>query len=139
MDIEDGVNEDLKNATREALEDDILDSSREPEMPVKNGDKDEKIERQALSKTEGSLSPQQLEFLVRQRTDMSNDELQKFLAGEHEVLEDERDWKPFSRTEERFLLQNADASSVEEIAKSIDRDPEEVKLQLRIMGLNSLE
>ncbi|NMJ76821.1 hypothetical protein GLU64_00190 [Nanohaloarchaea archaeon] len=138
MDIQDDVEEELKRTTGEALEDDILDSSRGPEMPAKSGEMDEKVEREALSKTGASMSPQQVEFLVRQRTDMDNEELQKFLSGKHESLKDDRTWKPFSRTEEKFLLQNANNQEVDEIANSLDRDPEEVEMQLKIMGLDDL-
>lgn len=138
MDIQDDVEEELKRTTGKALEDDILDSSRGPEMPAKSSEMDEKVEREALSETGASMSPQQVEFLVRQRTDMDNEELQKFLSGKHESLKDDRTWKPFSRTEEKFLLQNAKNQEVDEIANSLDRDPEEVEMQLKIMGLDDL-
>lgn len=138
MDIEEEVEKELKHATEKAVEEDILERDGKPEMPQKTGAEDEKIERQAFSETGASMTPQQIEFLVRQRTSMDNEELRKFLAGEHEVLEEGRNWKPFSRTEEKFLLQNAQQKNLQEIAESIDRDPEEVELQLKIMGLENV-
>lgn len=140
MNIEDEVEEELKQVTEQVIEEDVLEREEAPEMNHKANAQEEKIERQAFSKTGANMTPQQLEFMVRQRTSMDNEELQKFLAGEHEVQEEFRNWKPFSRTEEKFLLQNAQNSDVEEIAESIDRDPKEVELQLKIMGLeNQLE
>lgn len=140
MDIEEEVEEELKQVTEQVIEEDVLDRDETPEMKHKSNSQEEKIERQAFSETGASMNPQQLEFLVRQRTSMDNEELQKFLSGEHEVQEDLRNWKPFSRTEEKFLLQNAQNNDLEEIADSIDRDPKEIELQLKIMGLeNQLE
>ena len=137
MNIEDEVEEELKQVTEKVVEDDLLDSEGKPEMKHKSSAKEEEIERKAFSKTGASMDPQQLEFLVRQRTGMSNDELEKFLSGEHEVHEKNRSWKPFSMTEEKFLLQNIQTSDVDEIAAQIDRDPEEVEMQIKIMGLEN--
>lgn len=138
MSIEDEVEEELKQVTEQIIEEDVLERDELPEMNHKANAQEEKIERQAFSETGTSMTPQQLEFLVRQRTSMDNEELQRFLAGEHEVLEDSRNWKPFSRTEEKFLLQNAQNSDIEGIAASLDRDPGEVRLQLKIMGMDNL-
>lgn len=138
MDIEEEVEKELKQVTEKAIEEDLLDTDKRPEMPEKSNPQEEKIERQAFSETGASMTPQQIEFLVRQRTSMDNEELQRFLAGEHEVLEESRNWKPFSRTEEKFLLQNARQKEPEEIAASLDRDPQEVKLQLKITGMENL-
>lgn len=135
MSIEDEVEDELKQVTEDVVENDLLESDRKPEMKHKSNAQEEKIERQAFSETGASMSPQQIEFLARQRTNMDNEELQKFLSGEHEVHEKDRSWKPFSRTEEKFLLQNIQNSQVDEIAAQIDRDPEEVKMQVKIMGL----
>lgn len=138
MDIEEKVEDELKYATEKAIEEDLLESKEQPEMPEKTGAQDEKVERKAFSETGASMTPQQIEFLVRQRTSMDNEELGKFLAGEHEVLEESRNWEPFSRTEEKFLLQNAQQKDLGEIADLLDRDPGEVKLQLKIMGMENL-
>lgn len=137
MNIEDEVEEELKQVTEKVVEDDLLDSDGKPEMKHKSNAKEEEIERKAFSKTGANMDPQQLEFLVRQRTGMDNDELEKFLSGEHEVHEKNRSWKPFSMTEEKFLLQNIQTSDVDEIAAQIDRDPEEVEMQIKIMGLEN--
>ena len=139
MDIEEEDEEELKQVTGQVIEEDVLDRDKTPEMNHKANAQEEKIERQAFSETGANITPQQLEFLVRERTGMDNEELQKFLAGEHEVQEEFRNWKPFSHTEEKFLLQNAQNSEVEEIAASLDRQPKEVELQMKIMGLEDLQ
>ena len=135
MGIEEEVEDELKQVTEDVVENDLLESDRKPEMKHKSNAQEEKLERQAFSETGASMSPQQIEFLARQRTSMDNEELQKFLSGEHEVHEKDRNWKPFSRTEEKFLLQNIQSADVDEIASRLDRDPEEVEMQVKIMGL----
>lgn len=135
MSIEEEVEDQLKQVTEDVVENDLLESDRQPEMKHESNAQEEKIERQAFSETGASMSPQQIEFLVRQKTSMDNDELEEFLSGEHRVHEKDRSWKPFSMTEEKFLLQNIQGSDIDEIAAQIDRDPEEVKMQVKIMGL----
>jgi len=137
MNIEDEVEEELRQVTEKVVEDDLLDSEGKPEMKHKSNSKEEEIERKAFSETGANMNPQQLEFLVSQRTGMDNEELRKFLSGEHEVHEKNRSWEPFSMTEEKFLLQNIQTSDVDEIAAQIDRDPEEVEMQIKIMGLEN--
>lgn len=136
MNLEDEVEDELRQKTVEALENDVLDSGGKPEMKHKSNTQEEKLERQAFSETGASMTPEQVEFLVRQRTSMDNEELRKFLAGEHEVQDELRSWEQFSRTEEKFLLQNVQSQDVEEIAASLDRSPQQVELQMKIMGLD---
>ncbi|EGQ43430.1 MAG: hypothetical protein J07AB43_14210 [Candidatus Nanosalina sp. J07AB43] len=138
MSIDEEIQDELKQITEDVVESNLVETEGKVEMPAKSGEMDEKVEREAFSESGASMSPQQVEFLVRQRTDMDNEELQKFLSGKHESLKDDRSWKPFSRTEEKFLLQNARNQEVDEIANSLDRDPEEVEMQLKIMGLDDL-
>jgi|GEM_PF-1202864 hypothetical protein len=138
MSIDEEIQDELKQITEDVVESNLVETEGKVEMPAKSGEMDEKVEREAFSESGASMSPQQVEFLVRQRTDMDNEELQKFLSGKHESLNDDRSWKPFSRTEEKFLLQNARNQEVDEIANSLDRDPEEVEMQLKIMGLDDL-
>lgn len=136
MNLEDEVEDELRQKTVEALENDVLDSGGKPEMKHKSNTQEEKLERQAFSETGASMTPEQVEFLVRQRISMDNEELRKFLAGEHEVQDELRSWEQFSRTEEKFLLQNVQSQDVEEIAASLDRSPQQVELQMKIMGLD---
>ena len=136
MNLEEEVEDELRQKTVEALENDVLDSGGKPEMKHKSNTQEEKLEKQAFSETGASMTPEQVEFLVRQRTSMDNEELEKFLAGEHELQDEFRNWEPFSRTEEKFLLQNIQSQDVEEIAASLDRSPQQVELQMKIMGLD---
>lgn len=136
MNLNEEVEQDLREKTEDILENDVLESNSKPEMKNKSGPQDEKIERQAFSETGASMTPEEVEFLARQRTNMDNEELRNFLAGEHEVQDELRSWEPFSRTEEKFLLQNVQTQSVEEIAESMNKDPEKVEIQLQMMGLD---
>lgn len=136
MDLDDEVEESLRKQTREAIETDVIETDSTPEMKHKSGPEDEKIERQAFSKTGASMTPQQVEYLVQEKTSMDNEELESFLAGEHEASKQLESWNNFSRTEEKFVMQNFQTSSPEEIAQRLDRSEEEVELKLKIMGLN---
>lgn len=139
MDLDDGIEDDLRERTREMIDHEVLgEENAKPSMKHKSGEMDEKIEREALSETGASWNPEQIEFLVRQRTSMDNEELQEFLAGDHDARKELRSWEPFTRTEEKFLMQNLQTESIEEIAASIDRKPEQVELQIKIMGLDHL-
>lgn len=135
MDLDEEVEESLRKRTQEAIETDVLEKS-EPGMKHKKNEQEEKIERQAFSKTGASMTPQQVEYLVQEKTDMDNEELEKFLAGEHEASETLKNWNDYSRTEEKFMIQNYQTSSPEEIAERLDRPQEEVEVKLKLMGLN---
>lgn len=136
MNLDDEVEESLRKQTREAIETDVIETDSTPEMKHKSGPEDEKIERQSFSKTGASMTPQQVEYLVQEKTSMDNEELEKFLSGEHEASRQLENWNDFSRTEEKFVMQNFQTSGVEEIAQRLDRSKEEVEIKLKIMGLN---
>lgn len=131
--LEDDIEADLGEKAEKIVEDEIVDTERFTERSSRKASR-EAVRRDGKSKTGAATTPQEMEFLVRQRTRMDNEELEKFLSGTHEVNES-RNWSPFSRTEEKYLLQNVKNSSVEDLSESVDRSPEEVRMQLRIMGL----
>jgi hypothetical protein len=140
MDLDEEVEQDLRERTQEMIDHDVLENeSSGLEMKHKSGEKDEEIERKASSKTGANWNPEEIEFLARQKTGMDNEELQEFLAGNHEVREDIRNWEPFSRTEEKYLMQNIQTQELEDIAEHLDRDPQQVEIQLKIMGLDHLK
>ena len=139
MELDDEIEDDLRNRTKEIIDNEVLEEDEKPGMKHKSGEMDEKIEREAFSETGASLNPEQIEFLVRQRTSMDNEELEEFLAGNHDARKELRSWEPFSRTEEKYMMQNLQTESIEEIAQSIDRKPEQVELQIKIMGLDHLK
>jgi hypothetical protein len=140
MNFDEDVEEGLRERTQEMIEEEFLDDGMEDEigmeMKHKSGPRDEKIERDAFSKTGANPSPEEIEFLVRQRTSMDNEELEKFLSGDHEARKKLGAWEPFTATEEKFLLQNIQSQNLEELADHLNRDPEQLELQLKIMGLD---
>ncbi|MFB6241415.1 MAG: hypothetical protein ABEJ36_01260 [Candidatus Nanosalina sp.] len=140
MELDEEVEQDLRERAEEMIEHDVLETDDSGlEMKQKSGEMDEEIERKATSKTGASWNPNEIEFLVRQKTGMDNEELQEFLAGNHEVREDIRNWEPFSRAEEKYLMQNIQTQDVDDIAEHLDRDPQQVEVQLKIMGLDHLK
>lgn len=138
MNIEEEVESDLKKATEQAIEEEVVETET-LEMKHKSNKQEEKIERQAFSKTGASISPQQMEYLVSQKTEMDNEELEKFLAGEDEASRVLGDWNNFSRTEEKFMIQSFQSMGPEEIADRLDRSEKEVEVKLKMMGLNPEE
>lgn len=138
MDFDEELEESLLDRTREAIENDVMESEG-PGLKHKSNEQEEKIERQAFSKTGASISPQQMEYLVSQKTDMDNEELEKFLAGEDEASRLLGDWNNFSRTEEKFMIQSFQSMGPEEIAQKLDRSEKEVEVKLKMMGLNPEE
>lgn len=140
------------NLDQEDLEQELTDQAQrllESELTGKKKDRkvsegfktknkqDEKLKRNADSKTSGYWSKDETEFITKNRTKLDNEELQEFLAGEHNVNK-ERKWDQFSRTEEKFMRSNIQTTDKEQIAERLDRDEEEIEIQLKIMGLDHL-
>jgi hypothetical protein len=80
----------------------------------------------------GSWSQEEIEYLKNNRTEMSNEELEDFFLDEGS----ETDWKPFSRTEERYILESFSTSSEEELAEALNRDVEQIEKKIKMMGLD---
>jgi hypothetical protein len=94
---------------------------------------DERVEEKASRKTSGEWSMEEIEFLKNNRSEMSNDEMEDFMNRESEFHEVE--WEPFSRSQERYLIQAYQTSSLEELADQMDRTEKVLSLKLRMMGL----
>lgn len=85
-----------------------------------------------------AFDPQETEFLARNRKSMSNEELKEFLEQESELqrkLQEIDNWKGFSRWEERIMVQKHTSQGAEVIAEELDRDENEVRLKMRMLGL----
>lgn len=85
-----------------------------------------------------AFDPQETEFLARNRKSMSNDELKEFLEQESELqekLQEIDNWKGFSRWEERLMVQQHTSKNAEAIAEELDRDENEVRIKMRMLGL----
>jgi hypothetical protein len=111
----------------------ITDGPERPEMKEKQNEMDEKVEREATDEIPGPWSSKEIEFLTNNRKEMSNDEMNEFLEGRNEIQQ--REWSPFSRSEERFILQNHKTMQPEEIADALDRNERSVELQMTLMGI----
>lgn len=135
---EDYLVDRAKELLNEQMETEPDKGPNKPEMKNKRNSMDEKVEREASSKIPVSWDPQEVEALVRNRKDMTNDELDEFLRKDSKIQEEIEDfeWNGFSRWEERFIIQHHMTMDTEGIAGEIDRDPREVELKMRIMGLN---
>ena len=85
-----------------------------------------------------AFDPQETEFLAENRKSMSNDEMKKFLEQESELqkkLQKIDDWKGFTRWEERLMVQKHTSQDAESIARELERDENEVRLKMRMLGL----
>lgn len=126
-----------KEAIEEQLEsqDPPFDEERpqRPELNKKNSSLDERVEHQASSKTDGEWSMEEVEFLKNNRTEMSNEEMENFMQKDSEFHE--VDWQPFSRSQERYLIQSYQTSDIDELAEQMDREPKVLRLKLKMMGL----
>ncbi|MFB6181205.1 MAG: hypothetical protein ABEJ93_04990 [Candidatus Nanohalobium sp.] len=107
------------------------------EMNVKRGSWDERVEQQASRKSSGSWSQEEIEFLKNNRKEMDNDEMQEFMEKDSEFHE--VDWQPFSRSQERYIIQNYRRTGLEELAEQMDRDEDVLRLKMKMMGLNMQE
>ncbi len=77
------------------------------------------------------------DMLAHQRQGMDNDDLEDFLSGDSEFhdLMDAANRPNFTDWETRMILTNPDASP-DELAEQLDRSVQDVKLQLKVLGLD---
>ncbi len=120
--------------TREEIKDDLVDKAKkvlDEQMTHR-----EKMEEKALtnkdSSKEGEWKKEEIDFLKNNRTEMSNEELEDFFLEE----KFETDWKPFSRTEERYILESFGTTETEQIAEALNRDVEQIEKKIKMMGLD---
>lgn len=104
-----------------------------PELRKKRNQMDEKVEEQASSKTGAPWSQEEIEFLKNNRSEMSNEELEDFMNKDSEFHE--VDWEPFSRSQERYIIESYQTTDIEGLAEQLDRDEKVVRLKLKMMGL----
>lgn len=119
---------------REEIKDDLVDKAKkvlDEQMTHR-----EKMEEKALtnkdSSKEGEWKKEEIDFLKNNRTEMSNEELEDFFLEE----KFETDWKPFSRTEERYILESFGTTETEQIAEALNRDIEQIEKKIKMMGLD---
>jgi hypothetical protein len=99
---------------------------------------DHRDEKMKNSDIPMAFDPQETEFLAENRKSMSNDEMKKFLEQESELqkkLQKIDDWKGFTRWEERLMVQKHTSQDAESIARELERDENEVRLKMRMLGL----
>ncbi|MFB6203539.1 MAG: hypothetical protein ABEK01_03535 [Candidatus Nanohaloarchaea archaeon] len=121
---------------REEMRDGLHSNDDPLEMRRKQNELDERAEDEASSRIPGPWSREEIEFLKNNRHGMDNDDMEEFLRKEKEVQGEDL---PFSRNEKRFILFNFNDYSAEEIADSLMRDEEDVRMQMKLMGLKGEE
>lgn len=128
----------LVDKAKEILEEQT--ETEEVEIPENEVEKDiEKAEEQGKSKIPLSFDPREIKHLANNRKKMSNQEMKEFLEKDSELQEELRqidEWKGFTRWEERFLIQNNLEMDPGGIAEQLDREEKEVRLKMRMLGLD---
>ena len=121
---------------REEIKDELVDEAKkvlDQQMTHK-----EKMEKKALNENEPrnnqDWSKGEIEFLKNNRTELSNEELEEVMLGDE--FDTSADWKPFSRTEERYILESFGTTDIEQIASGLNREVEQVEKKIRMMGLD---
>ncbi len=121
---------------REEIKDELVDEAKkvlDEQMTHK-----EKMEKKALNENEPGndteWSKGEIEFLKNNRTELSNEELEEVMLGDE--FDTSADWKPFSRTEERYILESLGTTDVEQIASGLNREVEQVEKKIKMMGLD---
>ena len=117
------VKDELVDEAKRVLDEQMTDREEMEKASMEQPDLDNK----------GAWSEQEIEFLNNNRMDMDNEEMQEFLKGEKDFQQD--DWTPFSRTEERYIIESYGTTSAEKIASGLDRDVDQVKKKIKMMGL----
>ena len=113
-------------------EEEVKDRLTEEAKRVLNEQLTSRQRREEASKRGGEgLSREEVDFLKNNRKELDNEELEKVLSGEKFS-----GWEPFSRTEERYILESVGSSGVEEIASALDREVDELRKKLRMMGMD---
>ena len=121
---------------REEIKDELVDEAKkvlDQQMTHK-----EKMEKKALNENEPGndqeWSKGEIEYLKNNRTELSNEELEEVMLGDE--FDTSADWKPFSRTEERYILESFGTTDIEQIASGLNREVEQVEKKIRMMGLD---
>lgn len=99
----------------------------------------EKPETEEEKRIPANFDPREIQHLTENRKSMSNREMKEFLERESDLqkeLDKIGEWKGFSRWEERFMIQNNLSKEPEEIANELDRDEKQVRLKMRMLGLD---
>ena len=121
---------------REEIKDELVDEAKkvlDEQMTHR-----EKMEKKALNENEPGndqdWSKGEIEFLKNNRTELSNEELEEVMLGDE--FDTSADWKPFSRTEERYILESFGTTDIEQIASGLNREVEQVEKKIKMMGLD---
>lgn len=127
----------LVDKAKEILNNQVSDTEVDDVEDIK-GNEDE-LDENSDNKIPAAFDPREIEHLTKNRKKMSNSELKEFLKRESDLqdeLEEVDDWNGFSRWEERFMIQNNLSKNPDEIAEELGRDEKEVRLKMRLLGLD---
>lgn len=136
---------------RDEYEEYLVDKAKELLEESADVAKDDNRKKQRVAKTEVENAAtdvddaernmeqvrNEADFLGSRRSKMDNDELEEFLSGEsefHELMKTSE--RPsFSDWENRVLI-TSQGKDVETLADELDRSVDEIKLQLKVLGLD---
>lgn len=127
--IIDGQKDELGRVSKTVKQSDNPREKLRKEIKKDDGEKDAPGD-----KVESFWQEEEIKYLLEKRKEMSNEELEEFFQRKSELHE--MDFNPFSRTEEKLILQNYNAKTPEELASMLDREERVVKLKLDLMGLD---
>ena len=128
----------LVDKAKELLNQEVSGASGREVPDPKTERSDQRDEEMKNSDIPMAFDPQETEFLAKNRKSMSNDEMKKFLEQESEMqkkMEEIDDWKGFARWEERIMVQKHTSHEPTEIADELEREENEVRLKMRMLGL----
>lgn len=131
----------LVDKAKEILDEQTSDvEEQEIEIQEQKESKDiEKPEAEEEKRIPANFDPREIQHLTENRKSMSNKEMKEFLQRESDLQEELNkigEWKGFSRWEERFMIQNNLSKEPEEIADELDREEKQVRLKMRMLGLD---
>lgn len=130
--------EDIQSSVEDMVDDITQSGNSTTENPREKFAEQAKDEGDVGSKIPRSWNPVELDFLLNNRTSLGNRELEEFLREDSELHQKMEELSDFSATEQRFLLENCQAMTKEQLADRLDRDEEIVELKMQIMGLEEV-
>jgi hypothetical protein len=128
----------LVDKAKELLNEEVSGADGREVPDPKKERRDHRDEEMKNSDIPMAFDPQETEFLAKNRKSMSNEEMKEFLEQESELqkkLQEIDNWKGFSRWEERIMVQKHTSQGAEDIAEELERDENEVRLKMRMLGL----
>lgn len=130
--------EDMQNSVEDMVEEITQSGKSSPENPREKFAEQVKEEDDVSSKVPRNWNAVELDFLLNNRTSLGNRELEEFLREDSDLHQKMEELSDFSPTEQRFLLENCQTMTKEQLSERLDRDEEIIELKMQIMGLEEV-